>query len=94
MPLIEDPQGHEVAALAAVVPSFAGLRVLEIGSGSGRLTARYADAAASVIAIDPDDDDIALLREALPRVDARAMAFEDLTLAAGSMDVVLFAWSL
>jgi hypothetical protein len=33
MGIIEDPEGHEPAALDAVMTSFAGLRVLEIGRG-------------------------------------------------------------
>ena len=53
MAIHEDPEQHEVAALARMVPSFAGLRVLEIGCGDGRLTQRYAARAGSVIAIDP-----------------------------------------
>lgn len=94
MALSEDPERNEVAALAEVVPSFAGLHVLEVGCGNGRLTRRYAAGAASVTAIDPDEDDIAQLWQALPGVDARAISFEELEMPAGSMDVVLFAWSL
>ncbi|HZT77627.1 MAG TPA: methyltransferase domain-containing protein [Vicinamibacterales bacterium] len=94
MAIVEDPEGHELAALARVQPSFAGLRVLEIGAGDGRLTRRYAADAAAIIAIDPDEDDIAVLRDELPHVDARAIGVEDLVLPDASVDVVLFAWSL
>jgi 2-polyprenyl-3-methyl-5-hydroxy-6-metoxy-1,4-benzoquinol methylase len=94
MPLVEDPEQNEVAALARVVPSFAGLDVLEIGCGDGRLTRRYAAGAASVIAIDPDAESIDRLRVELPRVDARAVGIDDLDTAPHSADVVLFAWSL
>lgn len=92
--LSEDPEGHEVAALARVVPSFAGLHVLEIGCGDGRLTRRYASHAASVMAIDPDPEAINDLRRELPGVDARALGVEDLRLPPHSVDLVLFAWSL
>ncbi|HZP47178.1 MAG TPA: methyltransferase domain-containing protein [Vicinamibacterales bacterium] len=94
MALVEDPEGHELDALARVQPSFAGLRVLEIGAGDGRLTGRYAAGAGAIVAIDPDGDDIAALRDALPGIDARAIGVESLDLADASVDVVLFAWSL
>ena len=94
MAVVEDPEGHEIAALARVQPSFAGLRVLEIGAGDGRLTRRYAEGAASIVAIDPDEEDIAVLREELPGVDARAVGVESLALPDASVDLVLFAWSL
>ena len=92
--IVEDPEAHELNALNAMVPSFAGLHVLEIGAGDGRLTCRYADMAASVVAIDPDADAIADLRADLRRVDARAIGIEDLSLPDASVDVVIFAWSL
>ena len=94
MAIAEDPEGYELVALARIQPSFAGLRVLEIGAGDGRLTRRYAQDAASIVAIDPEADDIAALREELPHVDARAVGVESLVLPDASVDVVLFAWSL
>jgi trans-aconitate methyltransferase len=94
MAIDEDPEGHEVTALTAMVPSFASRRVLEIGCGSGRLTERYARQAGSVIAIDPDEDAIAEMREALPDVDARAAGINTFALPPHSVDIVLFAWSL
>jgi 2-polyprenyl-3-methyl-5-hydroxy-6-metoxy-1,4-benzoquinol methylase len=93
MSIEEDPEGHEIAALDAVV-SFASCRVLEIGCGDGRLTRRYASSAASVIAIDPDADAVAALARELPAVDARPVGMEGLVLPPQSVDVVLFAWSL
>ena len=92
--IVEDPEGHEAAALRALQTSFAGCRVLEIGAGDGRLTRRYAADASSVVAIDPDADAIADLRAELPAVDARAVGIEDLALPDHSVDLVLFAWSL
>jgi ubiquinone/menaquinone biosynthesis C-methylase UbiE len=94
MAIVEDPEGHERTAIARMMPSFAGLRVLEIGAGDGRLTRHYADDAAAIIAIDPEVDDIAVLREDWPGVDARAIGVEDLVLPDQSVDVALFAWSL
>lgn len=94
MPVVEDPEAQEIEALARVQPSFAGLRVLEIGAGDGRLTRRYAAGAASIVAIDPEPDDVAALRAELPEVDARVTGVESLDLADASVDLVLFAWSL
>jgi len=47
-----DPEGAETTALFGLV-DFDGRNVLEIGSGDGRLTRRYADRAAQVTAIEP-----------------------------------------
>ncbi len=90
----EDPEAHELAALRAVWTPSAACRVLEIGAGDGRLTRRYMNQVASIIAIDPDADAIAYLRRDLPQVDAHAIGVEALTLPDRSVDVVLFAWAL
>ena len=94
MAIDEDPEGNEVAALRAMVPSFAGLRVVEIGCGDGRLTRLFAREAAAVIAVDPDATAVAELAREFPHVDARAIGIETLVLPPQSVDVVLFAWSL
>jgi len=94
MAIYEDPEGHEPAAFRAAKLAFAGRRVLEIGAGDGRLTRQYARDAASVIAIDPDAAAIARLAAELTTVDARATTLAELVLPPGSVDVVLFAWSL
>jgi 16S rRNA A1518/A1519 N6-dimethyltransferase RsmA/KsgA/DIM1 with predicted DNA glycosylase/AP lyase activity len=94
MAIFEDPELHEIAALEAVVPSFRGCRVLEIGCGNGRLTRRYSLTTKSVIAIDPNEDAIARLAGTLPNVDARALGVDELALSPNSVDIVLFAWSL
>ena len=94
MAVIEDPERHESTALARMVPAFAGLRVLEIGCGDGRVTHLFANTAKSVVAIDPDADAIAELRDVLPNVDARAIGIADLVMPAHSVDVVIFSWSL
>jgi len=94
MAIDEDPEGHEIRALEAVV-SFAARRVLEIGCGDGRLTLRYARKAAWVIAVDPDEAAVAeLAAERLPNVETHAIGADDIDLAPHSVDVVLFAWSL
>ena len=93
-----DPEGSETDALAHVA-AFDGLRVLELGCGDGRLTFRYADAAASVLAVDPDPDQIAAARAALPlhladRVSFAAVGAAEVDAPRRSFDLALFAWSL
>jgi 2-polyprenyl-3-methyl-5-hydroxy-6-metoxy-1,4-benzoquinol methylase len=96
MSIEHDPEGAELAALTAVIPSFAGHRVLEVGCGDGRLTRRYAAAAASVTAVDPDADAIAECRAAapLPHVNAYTIPFEQFIAPPASYDIVLMSWAL
>ena len=94
MALVEDPERNESRALSRMMPSFAGLRVLEIGCGAGRVTRLYASTAAAVIAIDPNAESIEALRAELPGVDARAIGIEDLDLPPQAIDVAIFSWSL
>jgi ubiquinone/menaquinone biosynthesis C-methylase UbiE len=94
MALIEDPEKHEASALARMVPSFAGRRVLEIGCGDGRVTRLFAGSAAAVIAIDPKAESIEAFRDRLPGVDARAIGIEQLDLPPQSIDIAIFSWSL
>ena len=91
-----DPEGNEIAALTSLVPSFVDCQVLEIGCGDGRLTRRYAESAASVLAIDPDESAIATLRTDPPPgpVETRAIGFERLVVPDQSFDVILLSWSL
>jgi 16S rRNA A1518/A1519 N6-dimethyltransferase RsmA/KsgA/DIM1 with predicted DNA glycosylase/AP lyase activity len=49
-----DPEQNEIRALTGLIPGMSGKSVLEIGSGDGRLTWRYAASAARVVAIEPD----------------------------------------
>lgn len=94
MALVEDPEHNESLALSRMVPSFAGLRVLEIGCGDGRVTRLYARHAASVVAIDPKAASVEALRAEFPGVDARAIGIADLDLPPHSVDVAIFSWSL
>jgi 16S rRNA A1518/A1519 N6-dimethyltransferase RsmA/KsgA/DIM1 with predicted DNA glycosylase/AP lyase activity len=96
MALLIDPEGHEIAALDALVPALDGARVIEIGCGDGRLTRRYSARARSVLAIDPDQSAVAAFRADPPpgSVDVRALAVDRLDAADGAADLVLFSWSL
>ena len=94
MAIDEDPEGYEPAAFKSAGVTFAGRRVLEIGSGDGRLTRQYVHEAASAIAIDPNREAIVRLARRFPMVDARALSFDDFELPPHAVDVALFAWSL
>jgi 2-polyprenyl-3-methyl-5-hydroxy-6-metoxy-1,4-benzoquinol methylase len=94
-----DPEGHETDALFDLV-ELEGREVLEIGCGDGRLTWRYANRAAHVMAIDPFEDAIERARERLRArdlpIDFRHVAFEDFAAASDGeeFDVGLLSWSL
>ena len=85
-------------ALARLI-DFTGRRVLEVGSGEGRLTWRYARAASSVLGIDPEPASVEAARAATPadlteRVSFRVHNAEQLDEPAGRFDVAFLAWSL
>lgn len=100
MTVARDPEGAEPRALGELV-DFAGKDVLEIGSGEGRLTWRYAARACSVYGIDADEASVAAACVALaehPDLHAR-VTFQvcDVTVTAppaSAFDVALLAWSL
>ena len=93
-----DPEGAHLAALRRLA-DFHGSRVLEMGCGAGRLTEDLAREAAHVVAFDPDAEEVEKGREALPaeladRVSFRVASAEQLQIAPGSFDLVVFSWSL
>lgn len=93
-----DPEGFETAALARHV-EFTGRRVVEIGSGNGRLTRRLA--ALGVERLVSFDVEHEAVLEALgewetrpvERVHLHVAEAEHLPYPAGSFDLALFAWS-
>lgn len=95
---IRDPEQNETQQLSRI-GALAAARVIEIGSGNGRLTWRYAPRTRSVVGIDPGAD---VLREARRtsvtkkqvRFTAVQGSAEALPFKAESFDVVIFAWSL
>lgn len=95
---VVDPEGVEIAALRQLAP-MVGLRVLELGCGDGRLTFRYADEAKSVLAVDPDEGQIAEANAARPpdlaeRVTFRACGAAEVDVPRRRFDLALFSWSL
>jgi ubiquinone/menaquinone biosynthesis C-methylase UbiE len=95
---IVDAEGAHLAAILRAA-DFRGRRVLEVGSGEGRLTWGFAPLAASVLAFDPDQDVVATaqaecaheLREKIRFQVARA---DEIDVPPQSVDLVFFSWSL
>jgi len=72
----------------------AGLRVLDLGAGTGKLTAVLAELGADVTAVEPDEAMLAELRRQLPSVRSLHGPAEAIPLADGSVDAVLCAQSM
>jgi len=66
-----------------------GPRVLDVGAGTGKLTATLVALGAEVIAVEPDPEMLAELRRALPAVRARPGSAEAIPLPDASVDAVL-----
>ena len=93
-----DPEGVETRVLHNLV-RLAGRDVLEIGSGNGRLTWRYAQRAASVLGLEPDESHVVRAKAATPellrnRVDFRVADAASIELPDAAFDVVVFSWSI
>ena len=96
MTIVLDPEGAHLASMRRVA-RFDGASVIEVGCGSGRLTAGIADEAASVFAFDPDAEAVA--RAALPADVADRVTFavgsaREIEIPASEFDIVVFSWSL
>jgi 16S rRNA A1518/A1519 N6-dimethyltransferase RsmA/KsgA/DIM1 with predicted DNA glycosylase/AP lyase activity len=94
--MLIDPEEHELAALLPRLPRVSPCRVVEIGSGDGRLTRRYSRHVSSVLAVDSDESALAACSAAgVDRnVQLQAIPVDRLALPAASVDVVLFSWAL
>ncbi|MFJ1757836.1 class I SAM-dependent methyltransferase [Kitasatospora sp. NPDC088134] len=77
------------AALAWALEGSPGPRVLDLGAGTGKLTAGLVAAGAQVTAVEPDPEMLAELRRTLPGVRALAGSAEEIPLPDGSVDAVL-----
>ena len=71
-----------------------GLRVLDLGAGTGKLTAVLAGLGADVTAVEPDEAMLAELRRQVPSARALPGPAEAIPLADGSVDAVLCGQSM
>ena len=100
MTIRSDPEGNETHALFSLVDPD-GQQVLEIGSGDGRLTWRFAGRAAHVTAIEPFAKSVARAKKNFPpelkgRVEFHQVGFDEFAASAepGSFDCAILSWSL
>lgn len=98
MAILLDPEKREALALHQMVGAFAGRRVLEIGCGSGRVTWLYADEAAEVMAIDPDEKAIAqAIADCPPQLSGRVTFLAcdvDHFQPSAPFDLAILSWAL
>jgi len=93
-----DREGIETAAIARVA-TLDGTRVLEVGCGTGRLTAFVAKRAASVYAFDPSHESVAEAKAALAPEERERVRFavhdaQALDVPRRRFDLALCGWSL
>jgi SAM-dependent methyltransferase len=98
MVVSRDPEGVETQVVQELL-DFSGKAVLEVGSGDGRMTWRYATEAHSVVALDPDAAALARAEATVPTPLRAKVRFwhVDITTAEVSpqaFDVALLSWSL
>jgi SAM-dependent methyltransferase len=82
------PDYAQAAVRWALEPA-PGPRVLDLGAGTGKLTAALVATGADVVAVEPDPAMLAALQRALPAVRARAGSAESIPLEDASVDAVV-----
>lgn len=100
MSIRADPENSEMNTLLDLV-DLDGKTVLEIGSGTGRLTWKYAGKTAHVTAVEPSGRSVAIARRDIPlelrdRVEFQQAGFDEYanSSASSSFDVAILSWSL
>ncbi|MGH3804412.1 MAG: class I SAM-dependent methyltransferase [Pseudonocardiaceae bacterium] len=84
--------GYPGRALDTILPDGARC-VVDVGAGTGKLTAALVARGLDVIAVEPDDSMRAVLTSRVPEADVRAGCGESLPLTTASVDALLFAQS-
>jgi len=89
----DDFMGRYARVLAPIFADFAGVeegaRAIDVGAGTGALTAELASRGASVTAVDPSPEFVAVLRERFPNLEVEEAPAESLPFGAGVFDVAL-----
>jgi SAM-dependent methyltransferase len=89
----DDFMGRYSRRLAPLFADFAGVgsgvRVLDVGAGTGALTAELVSRDAAVAAADPSPEFVAVLRSRFPDIEVEEAPAESLPFEAGSFDVAL-----
>jgi SAM-dependent methyltransferase len=89
----DDFMGRYSKRLATLFADFAGVRegerVLDVGAGTGALTAELASRGASVAAADPSPEFVAVLRERFPDLEVEEAPAEALPFGDGVFDAAL-----
>ena len=80
---------YSIAAVRWALNRSPGRRVLDLGAGTGKLTANLLELTPDVVAVEPDPAMLDELRDFLPAIDARAGSAESIPLPDGSVDAVL-----
>jgi 2-polyprenyl-3-methyl-5-hydroxy-6-metoxy-1,4-benzoquinol methylase len=100
MTIRSDPEGKEIGALLDFV-DLSGKQVLEIGSGQGRLTRRFAGMTAGVTAVEPSAESINKARQDLSPELSETVHFEQVNFEEfaihcqpGRHDIAILSWSL
>lgn len=83
--------GYPLDAVRWLLAAAPGARVVDLGAGTGKLSAVLVAAGASVIAVEPDPAMRAQLVVAVPAADSRAGSAEAIPLGDGAADAVLAA---
>jgi len=89
----DDFMGRYSVRLAPLFADFAGVeagrRALDVGAGTGALSAELLGRGVSVAAVDPSPEFVAVLRERFPNLEVEEAPAESLPFGAGVFDVAL-----
>jgi SAM-dependent methyltransferase len=89
----DDFMGRYARSLAPLFADFAGVRsgmhVLDVGAGTGALTAELVARGASAAAVDPSPEFVSVLRERFPDLEVHEASAESLPFEDGAFDAAL-----
>ena len=91
-----DPEYKELQILEKHNINFAGKKILEVGCGTGRFTARMLPQCKEITCIDPDDDALTVLKANIvdSRLKIHCGTFDIIPIPRGYYDYVVFSWSM